>query len=192
MKQGTHIQFQLVAKYYDGIKKKKKTLSITSCFCFFLRNMLVSTIKQHSLNSIYYKKRGTEMIRWSKGSISFSNPENKPTATKNRNKFIKKDPPVYIQALKTEHAGQKNRGWTSRVWQPPPPLRDLDPAYGHSAPPPTSARPPGVSDLIGAARWIPFSALASARRSGCCWLSWGAGSLLRRRTARSSPPCTLA
>lgn len=76
-------------------------------------------------------------------------------------------------ARQRERDRERNGGGGTRDW--PPLSLPIQPS-------------PGVSDLIGAAWLIPFSAWASAHRSGCCWLSWGAGSWLRRHWARFSNP----
>lgn len=57
MKQGTHIQFQLVTMCYEGIKNHCQLLHA------FSKNMLVSNIRQHSFTStLFVTKRGTKLF----------------------------------------------------------------------------------------------------------------------------------
>lgn len=82
-----------------------------------------------------------------------------------------------------------NTGWAST----PESVRTVQEkcSADHCAPAPSSPAL-DVSDLTGGARWVPFSAWASAHRSDCCLLSWVAGFLLQRQRGRFSPPGILA
>lgn len=106
MKQGTHIQFQLVTMYYEGIK------NTVNYFMLFLITCLLVTLDRIALTLIYsLQKRGTKLfllLTGAKVHFFFSNPKNKP----------KKKISSLHSSFEIEHAGQ-NRGWTSRVSQQP-------------------------------------------------------------------------
>ncbi len=181
-------------------------------FMLFLITCWLVTLD--SFNSILFiTKKGTEMFLLLTGArvhFFFSNPENKSTKRKKKKNLqftfrlrnwnmlakteggpagcrssliLQQSIPILIArpSLPTHwlglHARERSH-WAGEelCWPLRPPL----------------GPDPGVSDLIGGSRWIPFSASASARHSGCCWLSWGAGSWLQRPRARFSPPSTLA
>lgn len=62
MKQGTHIQYQLVTMYHEGIKNHCQLHHA------FSSNMLVSDIRQRTVNSIFYKTK-VVVIKWNKGAF---------------------------------------------------------------------------------------------------------------------------
>lgn len=162
-------------------------LSLKTC-------LLVTSDSIAPTKFIYYKKSDRTFFCYEmqKGWFFFfllvkSRQENKPT-----HKNVQ---------CETQHAGQNKRVETWVSQQPyiltkhhhnpliGPPHQSVITLTTVPRPPSPA---PGVSDLIGGAGWIPFSASASARHSGCCWLSWAAGSWLQMPRVRFSRLCILA